>query len=439
MDQIANQNVAPSSAPAENRLFDQELIIANDLNVKSPPSDVKDPYEPARTVKFKSETPTEHNYNENIICENLGEKTITLNEHVSEYAAVCIGQESNSPNQTVSSPNITGLETPRMILKPELMIYDEEVEEEFEDNCEIMVKKGVTPALYEKIYGLPATIVADMKDYLNIMKPIKFLKTDNAATRLIQKFRKALICPKCGSLHGHTSQGTTSNQYGGTAPFKCRSSVPQLLMMLPHEVICAVGKVHREFCIKDAQLFASWISSSKAEQKDSILKRLKQEMEIDQFEGPSNEDENICVSQDCVMSQVEQKSENFKNEDKNKNGINSIAVTNYSDAEFRSVVIEELLNLRKRLSELMDENKALRQENSVLRKYRSSQHDISSAKVPNSTTILEPSVTYSEITKIHTPRPITIKRSRREVGPNIETPTEDPSYCRPYRIYCHRI
>lgn len=55
-------------------------------------------------------------------------------------------------------------------------------------------------------------------------------------------------------------------------------------MMLPHDLICAIGKVHRDFCIKDAQIFAAWMSSSKAEQKDIIIKRLKQEMDIDKME-----------------------------------------------------------------------------------------------------------------------------------------------------------
>ena len=419
MDQIANRNVAPSSAPAENHTFVQEMVADMHFNVETPPSDVKDPGKPTTSIEINLLIASENNNKENQITENLGKKSTKSNDSVLEHSTVYTGKESNFPGQMENSHQETSLGTSRMIPKPEFIISDEEEDREFEENHEFKSKKGATPAQYEENYGLPATIVADMKDYLNTLKPMKFLKNDNAATRLIQKFRKSLVCPKCGSLHGHTSQGTTSNQYGGTAPFKCRSSVPQLLMMLPHEVICAVGKVHREFCIKDSQLFAAWISSSKAEQKDLILKRLKQEMEIDQFEGPSHEIENLDDSQVFEMSQEEQK---YK--DTNRNSVKSADVTNYSDAEFRAVVIEELLSLRKRLSELIDENKALRQENAVLKKYRLNQFDISSAKLPNNSTSLASAVTYSEIAKIHTPRPVTIKRSRREVGPNVESTTK---------------
>ena len=68
----------------------------------------------------------------------------------------------------------------------------------------------------------------------------------------------------------------------------------------------------------------------------------------------------------------------------------------------------------------MDENKALRQENAVLKKYRPSQIELPSTKLPSSTTSLAPATAYSEVTSLHTPRQITIKRSRQEVGPSVE-------------------
>ena len=43
MVQIANQNVAPSSAPAENRVLPQPIATALRHTVKTPPSDIKDP------------------------------------------------------------------------------------------------------------------------------------------------------------------------------------------------------------------------------------------------------------------------------------------------------------------------------------------------------------------------------------------------------------
>lgn len=65
-------------------------------------------------------------------------------------------------------------------------------------------------------------------------------------------------------------------------------------------------------------------------------------MEIDKFEGPSNEDDTTVDSLDFDMSQVEQKPDNFKNEDKNKISVNSTDVTNYyPHAEFIAVVIGE--------------------------------------------------------------------------------------------------
>ncbi len=43
MDQIANQNSASSSAPADNRISEQQLGTAMLFNAETPPSDVKDP------------------------------------------------------------------------------------------------------------------------------------------------------------------------------------------------------------------------------------------------------------------------------------------------------------------------------------------------------------------------------------------------------------
>lgn len=59
-----------------------------------------------------------------------------------------------------------------------------------------------------------------MTEFLESIKLYKFVNSDNIATKLTQKIKKTLICPKCKILHGHTSQGTASNQYGGTARCK---------------------------------------------------------------------------------------------------------------------------------------------------------------------------------------------------------------------------
>ena len=113
-------------------------------------------------------------------------------------------------------------------------------------------------------------------------------------------------------------------------------------------------------------------------------------MDIDSLEEPTFEDEEtITESPDIDMSQEEEKLEQLKIDDSAEipSAADSAKISNtaesakipsaadvhaYSDAEFRAVVIEELMNLRKKLVEVLDENKALRQENAVLKKYRPS-------------------------------------------------------------------
>jgi len=422
MDLIANQHDVSSSAPAENRFSHPESPAAMQSSRETLPSDVKDPGKPARVVELELTTISNNSEKKKENDENLSE---LINEMKNHVPIDCIGQiasETCSQGQMMNPSQDEGLRTTREAPNHEFFTSSEDEDADTELNCGKGGKKALAPEQLEYNYGLPATIVSDMKEYIRSIKPMKFAKIDNVATRLISKFRKSLVCPKCGSLHGHTSQGATSNQYGGTAPFKCRSSVPQLLMMLPHDLICAAGKVHREFCIKDAQLFAAWISSSKAEQKDTILKRLKQEMDIDKMEEPDTDDETFNDFNDVDMSQEEKKLENLKIEDDNNKISCSAVVNNYSDAEFRSVVIEELLSLRKRIVEVMEENKALRQENTVLKKYRPTPIDLPSNKLPSSTTSLTPAAaTYSDITKLNTSRPVpTIKRSRQEVGATVD-------------------
>ncbi len=422
MDLIANQNDASSSAPAENRFFPQELAAAMRTSAETPPSDVKDPGKPTQVLESELLKNSKDYGKEKEKEENLGENTIPMKKQESDVRTDEKDLESGSPGQILNSQHVPSSQTPRLVGNVEYCTSSEEEDSESDLNYEKGGKKAAAPAQVEENYGLPPTIVMDMKEFIASIKPMKFTKVDNAATKLISKFRKTLVCPKCGSLHGHTSQGTTSNQYGGTAPFKCRSSVPQLLMMLPHDVISAVGKLHREFCIKDAQLFAAWMSSSKAEQKETILKRLRQDMDIDKLEEPTIEDqESINDFPDIDMSQEEKKLEQLKIDDSAKIS-NAVDVHTYSDAEFRAVVIEELMNLRKKLVEVLDENKALRQENAVLKKYRPSPIELPSSKLPNSTTSLEPvTKTYSDITSTPPVRQFTtIKRSRQEVGATVE-------------------
>ena len=439
MDLIANQNDVSSSAPAENRFSPQELAAAMRTSAETPPSDVKDPGKSHHVLDSELLFSRTNSGKEIADEDNSGERTLPVKKQ--EPAAPMDKKESESycPGEVMDSHYVPSSQTPGLAVNVEFCTSSKEKEDESDLNCGKGGKKAAAPAQVEESYGLPPTIVLDMKEFITSMKPMKFTKFDNAATKLISKFRKTLVCPKCGSLHGHTPQGTTSNQYGGTAPFKCRSSVPQLLMMLPHDVISATGKVHREFCIKDAQLFAAWISSSKAEQKETILKRLRHDMDIDSLEEPTFEyEETITDFPDIDMSQEEEKLEQLKIDDSAEipSAADSAKISNtaesakipsaadvhaYSDAEFRAVVIEELMNLRKKLVEVLDENKALRQENAVLKKYRPSPIELPSSKLPSSTTSLEPVKTYSDITKTPPVRQFTtIKRSRQEVGATVE-------------------
>ena len=74
MDQIANRNVAPSSAPAENHTFVQEMVADMHFNVETPPSDVKDPGKPTTSIEINLLIASENNNKENQITENLGKK-----------------------------------------------------------------------------------------------------------------------------------------------------------------------------------------------------------------------------------------------------------------------------------------------------------------------------------------------------------------------------
>ena len=269
---------------------------------------------------------------------------------------------------------------------------------------------------------------------------MKFTKMENAATLFIHKFKKTLPCPKCEIVHGHTPQGANSNQFGGTAPHKCRSSVPQIIMMLPHDLICLIGKTHREFSIKDASLFTAWISSSKAAHKAAIVKKLRHEMDIDKIEdNESEETEEENIDDDCDYEMnVTQEEKSLKNLEKLKisddnSNTNPTNFESYSDSEFRAVIMEELLNMRKRLATLEAENLLLRQENQVLRKYYSNAGPTAILKtnlpnLPTSTTSLKPS--FSDVTKFNQPaptRPVIAKRTRQEVGATVDqTPKNRP-------------
>lgn len=274
-------------------------------------------------------------------------------------------------------------------------------------------KKKLTPeagndSMEQKI---PKIMITDMKEFLKTLTPHKFSKLDNAATKLVQKFKKNLLCPKCVQMHGHTSQSIASTQYGGTSPnTSCRSSVQQLLMCMPLEIIEEVAAIHKKSSTKDMQLFMSWISSSKAEQKEAILRDLRNSMDIESKQSlVSEEDSDQSCGETMEISDIETDIPVVKDATTPK-----IDFSSYSDAEFRAAIIDELSQLRKRLSAfetetelLRKENEYLRKENAVLKKFKSEPLDSS----------------YAGATKVYMPRPIILKRTRQDVGPSIPKAT----------------
>ena len=438
MSLIANQNDVSSSAPAENRFSPPNQLATMQTSHEAHASDGKDP------GKFGNDTETELlKYSKNLETKKRNEgNSIHLNAPQknmnSEPQTVRIIENSVSPienndSQPPGAPGQAGRTFSHLVISS-----SDEEEGEINSNIGNIEKKIEAPAQKDGICAIPPVLYADMKDFIKSLKPTKFSKIENAATKLVHKFKKTLPCPKCETVHGHTPQGGQSNQFGGTAPHnKCRSSVPQLLMMLPHDLICAIGKSHRDFDIKDASLFTAWISSSKAAHKEAILKKLRHEMQIDNddFEADEEETEDeIELDYEMKESQEEKSIEQLeKLKINDETPINNLEkVTSYSDSEFRAVITEELLGMRKRLKTLEEENLRLRQENSVLRKYYTNSSTATikeiNSQLPSSTTSLKPS--YLETVKIATQnitRPVIAKRTRQEVGATVEqTPKSRP-------------
>ena len=402
MSGTVNRNVAPASACAENSVSINRPSSSVDspfgsqpLNTSAPGqliSDVKEERIKSRERKFTENEFGSAHYVEmtkqvdfdsrksierNLVCyESAASLETSMLEHGGkEY------QESKENNSDASSTD-------------EL--------EEMDGDASAKREKALTPAISGDRNGFPAIILSDMKNFIEALKPMKFSKIDNYANKLIIKFKKTWMCPKCQVLHGHTSQGVSSNQYGGTAPFKCRSSSQQLVMMLPQDLIVALGKIYKTASSKDASMFAAWLGSSKAVKKEEILKNLNFEMQIDDQPEYIDEEGEIL---DLVQVQD---SRNFETQ------TSGYLYDSFSEAEFRSAITEELMTLKNRISALESENSLLRQENAVLKKYRPdfSQIKVTDPKLPTSTTSLAPINSYLEVTKVYTPQPVVMKRTK---------------------------
>jgi hypothetical protein len=405
----AVQNDARATAPAENRKLNHipssQHAIATAMAEKTPPNPGPSGLVPEFELsKGNIKLNSAYKVAEVLpapMCEEKNPNCAPSRDEIPERNA--FSQRTNAP-----APSGTNFDAPSQMET----FYHALSESEWSDRelaPEMASEKAEAPALFHDIYPTPDTIVADMREFAKAMAPCKFTKIENAATRLVAKFKKALVCPKCEVLHGHTFQGSPGNQYGGTVPHnKCRSSVPQLLMMLPHEIISLVAKVHKDFSRKDATQFSSWLASSKAIQKDAVLKRLNQELAME-VEVLSTQDNDI---EETEMGEIREQ---------------EVEGTSYSDAEFKSTVIAELALLRKMLNALEEENRALRAENALLKKITPA---VKAPVLPSSTTSLDvPASSYAEVAKIHVPRlSFMTKRNRQEVGaaPSPNSPKSKP-------------
>lgn len=440
MSLIANQNDVSSSAPAENRFSSPNQSATMQTSLEAHASDGKDPGKSGNETeteqsKLSKNLEIEIKKEGNSINLNAPQKNMNSKPQTGRIIENSVSTAVNNVSQPPGGPGQAG----KAFLHEVIFSSDDE-DGEFNSNSRKNGKKIEAPAQNDGTCAIPPVLYADMKDFIKSLKSTKFSKIENAATKLVHKFKKTLPCPKCETIHGHTPQGGQSNQFGGTAPHnKCRSSVPQLLMMLPHDLICAIGKSHRDFDIRDASLFTAWISSSKAAHKEAILKKLRHEMQID------NDDENFEEDEEETEDEIEldyemKESQEVKSiehleilKTNDEDPINNLAKsTSYSDSEFRAVIMEELLGMRKRLKTLEEENLRLRQENSVLRKYYTNSSTATikeiNSQLPYSTT--SPKLSYTEAVKTATPnitRPIIAKRTRQEVGATVEqTPKSRP-------------
>lgn len=402
MSSTVNRNVAPASACAEDRISAESLpSSARNAQERLPPS-ARIPGQHVHVAeKFNFKTSQEIKKKNELAHEKSNLGTHQIKEDLSAGSVENLSSNYSPVSYGTSQLNLGKNSSQKALSNDSEDSSEEEGELDFE-TVRSRKKKSVAPALSGDRNGFPATILRDMNDFIESFKPLKFSKSDNIGCKVITKFKKTLVCPKCEILHGHTSQGITSNQYGGTAPHKCRSSSQQLIMMLPQDIIVAIGKVYKEFSTKDASMFAAWLGSSKATRKEEILKNLNFEMQIDEQDAEYiDEDVEDEAMHEQPLSQI-----------------NSLGggdtYDSYSEAEFRAVISGELMALRNRIAALESENALLRQENAVLKKYRPIPTPQKPVKLPNSVTALAPVDTYLEVTKVYTPHPIILKRVKQD-------------------------
>ena len=397
-----NRNVAPASACAEDRISAKSPPSSARNAQESPPPSARTPGQHVHVAEVPNiDSGKEIKMNKQFEQERSNFGTHQIEEHLSAGSA-----EKLSSNDSPGSYGISQLKVGEKSNQEALSSDSEGTSEEEEGELEFETvrtgKKSVAPAPSGDRNGFPATILRDMKDFIELFKPLKFSKSDNVGCKLIIKFKKTLVCPKCETLHGHTSQGITSNQYGGTAPHKCRSSSQQLIMMLPQDIIVSIGKLYKEFSTKDASMFAAWLGSSKATRKEEILKNLNFEMQIDEKYAEYVEEEvDDETMHEHPLSQT--------------NSIGgSETYDSYSEAEFRAVISGELMALRNRIAALESENTLLRQENAVLKKYRPLPTPQKPVNPSNSVTARAPVDTYLDVSKINIPHPIILKRVKQD-------------------------
>lgn len=399
----SNRNVNSSSAHAE-KSYSTGTPPSASQTAETPPPDVKGPGLP--DCEFILNTSIENKK------ENEKEKNWENSEQFDEFEkfleTVSVDTQIEASN---TSPDV-GNDLPNFDARIEAGVEEESETDDFSDeemggttvNCENGGKKSEGPGSVKPFVEIeiPNVLLIDMKECVKAMEKMKFNKLDNCATRLISKFKKSLPCPKCRKIHGFTSQGTKSSQWGGTSPDTCRASSQQILMNLPNSLITDISNRHKAMSVEDASLFSAWIASSKSQQKKGILQNLRNQMEVEHVADASLEKEEgeinlVADPEDEIVSETQK-------------------MNLYSDAEFRAAATDEMLTMRKRIAQLEGENDLLRRENAVLKRFNS-EPAIKPLKLKTEIALMKGNESFAEVAKAYTPKVTILKRSRQDTGP----------------------
>ena len=197
------QNDARAAAPAENRkmnnLRSSQHAIATAIAEKTPvnpgpPGPVPEIELLKCNINLNSAYKVEE-FSPAPMCEEKNSNCVPSRDEIPERNAF-------SQRTKIPAPPGTNFDAPSQV-ETFYHAFSESEWSESELAPEMATEKAETPATIQETYPTPVTIVADMREFAKAMAPCKFTKIENAATRLVAKFKKALVCPKCEVLHGH--------------------------------------------------------------------------------------------------------------------------------------------------------------------------------------------------------------------------------------------